>query len=388
MLYAGAAIGVSHLVQSTRAGAAYGVLLISAVVLIHIFKYSFFKAGALYPSKTGKSLVEAYYQLHPFALVLFLIMTFGSMAIVLAAIGMVTAGIMANIFPGLMSISLWAVLLFVAAVLLIRFSNIDRIGQILKWLILALSACTLLCVVLQAHRMPLLFEGLSQLSFSVFNAQDFAFLIAFLGWMPAPIDITVWQSLWITESKRQLSEKDRIQEFNIGYWGTAFMAIAFILMGALVFYGKEVTLQESAVGFTAQFLEMYRSTLGAWAYPVVAFAAVATMLSTLITCMDAYPKAISKSLECLTPKGPGIFRNKLSWLLLNALSALCIIFFFKGALAPLVDFATRLSFVLAPVLAYFNYRLLFKSHSWTLSRIISLLGLLLLLGLAVGSLAT
>ena len=42
LLFAGAAIGVSHLVQSTRAGADFGLGLIWALLLVTLFKYPFF----------------------------------------------------------------------------------------------------------------------------------------------------------------------------------------------------------------------------------------------------------------------------------------------------------------------------------------------------------
>ena len=38
LLFAGAAIGVSHLVQSTRAGAEYGLTLLWAIILANLFK--------------------------------------------------------------------------------------------------------------------------------------------------------------------------------------------------------------------------------------------------------------------------------------------------------------------------------------------------------------
>ena len=41
LLFAGAAIGVSHLVQSTRAGADFGWGLGWALVLVNVFKYPF-----------------------------------------------------------------------------------------------------------------------------------------------------------------------------------------------------------------------------------------------------------------------------------------------------------------------------------------------------------
>ena len=63
LLFAGAAIGVSHLVQSTRAGADFGFGFIWALVLIHLVKYPFFQYGPRYASATGESLLEGYQKL-------------------------------------------------------------------------------------------------------------------------------------------------------------------------------------------------------------------------------------------------------------------------------------------------------------------------------------
>ena len=45
LLFAGAAIGVSHLVQSTKAGADFGLGLIWALIIANIFKYPFGTLG-------------------------------------------------------------------------------------------------------------------------------------------------------------------------------------------------------------------------------------------------------------------------------------------------------------------------------------------------------
>lgn len=45
LVWAGAAIGVSHLVQSTRAGASFGLGLIGVVVFANIYKYPAFSFG-------------------------------------------------------------------------------------------------------------------------------------------------------------------------------------------------------------------------------------------------------------------------------------------------------------------------------------------------------
>ena len=51
LLMAGAAVGTSHLVQSTRAGADFGFQLV--VLLINALKYPFFEYGHRYAAGTG-----------------------------------------------------------------------------------------------------------------------------------------------------------------------------------------------------------------------------------------------------------------------------------------------------------------------------------------------
>ena len=63
LLFAGAAIGVSHLVQSTKAGAEFGAGLIWALVLAHLCKYPFFQFGPKYSAATGETLLEGYHKL-------------------------------------------------------------------------------------------------------------------------------------------------------------------------------------------------------------------------------------------------------------------------------------------------------------------------------------
>ena len=43
LLFASTAIGVSHLIQSTRAGADFGLMIIGFVVLVSVLKYPFFE---------------------------------------------------------------------------------------------------------------------------------------------------------------------------------------------------------------------------------------------------------------------------------------------------------------------------------------------------------
>ena len=57
-LWAGAAVGVSHLVQSTRAGASFGLGLVVVVLAANFFKYPAFQFGPRYAAATGTILLE------------------------------------------------------------------------------------------------------------------------------------------------------------------------------------------------------------------------------------------------------------------------------------------------------------------------------------------
>ena len=63
LLFAGAAVGVSHLVQSTRAGADFGFSLLWALLLANLFKYPFFQFGPRYAAATGETLLDGYKKL-------------------------------------------------------------------------------------------------------------------------------------------------------------------------------------------------------------------------------------------------------------------------------------------------------------------------------------
>jgi Mn2+/Fe2+ NRAMP family transporter len=104
LLFAGAAIGVSHLVQSTGAGASYGFGLLWALLLIHLIKYPFFQFGPRYAAATGKSLLDAYLKLGKGVLWFYFMLNLLSMFTIQAAVTVVTASLASYIFGSTMSI--------------------------------------------------------------------------------------------------------------------------------------------------------------------------------------------------------------------------------------------------------------------------------------------
>ena len=86
LLFAGAAIGVSHLVQSTRAGAEFGWGLIWALILVNIFKYPFFQYGPRYAIATGESLLDGYYKIGKVFLITYFILNLATMFTIQTAV--------------------------------------------------------------------------------------------------------------------------------------------------------------------------------------------------------------------------------------------------------------------------------------------------------------
>ena len=119
LIFAGASIGVSHLVQSTRAGADFGLGLIWALLLIHLFKYPFFQYGPRYASATGESLLDGYRKLGKGVLVAYYIITFATMFTIQMAVTIVTAGLASSLFGNFVSVEVWTIIIIAICLILL-----------------------------------------------------------------------------------------------------------------------------------------------------------------------------------------------------------------------------------------------------------------------------
>jgi len=361
LLFAAAAVGVSHLVQSTRAGAGYGLALVGVVVVANVVKYPAFRFGPQYAAATGYSLLEGYRRQGRAALLLYALLTLGTMFTVQAAVTLVTAGLAIatlGITTSPLAVSAGIIGLCAALLAVGRFALLDRLT---KLLVAALTITTLLATALALPR-------LDWSTLAVFPPPDpktIFFAAALFGWMPSAIDVAVWQSLW-TLARRDDTEHEPTMgesmfDFHLGYVGTAMLALCFLLMGAGVMYGSGVEPVDSAGGFAAQVIRLYTTTLGGWVAPVVGTAAFAVMFSTTLTVLDGFPRALA----CLAARwrGPEVEREKTGsgrpyWIAMAVLAAgaLVVIAVLLKSLKTMVDVATTLSFLTAPLLSTLNHR--------------------------------
>ena len=353
LLFAGAAIGVSHLVQSTRAGADFGFGLLWALLISIILKYPFFQYGSRFALATKMSLLDGYYKLGKVYLLIFFIISIGTIFTIQTAVTIVTASLATTILGDSQNLVILSTLIILLCFLILLFGNYKFLDNLIKIIILALTASTLIALLVA------LIKNSNSFNFSqVFPYKtSIIFLAALIGWMPAPLDISVWQSLWIIEKRKSntISFDEGIFDFNVGYFGTFILGICFLSLGALVMFGSSVGFSDVGSIFAGQFIELYTSTLGESVYPIIVIAAFTTMFSTTLTTLDASPRSMYKSSQLLFPK-TNLLDYKF-WLIVLSIGTICIFSFLLDEMGTLVQIATVLSFITAPFYAYLNLKL-------------------------------
>ena len=364
LLWAASAIGVSHLVQSTRAGAVAGFGLAGVIVLALIVKYPFFEYGPRYAAATGTSLVEGYRRIGGWALWLYLGMTVLTAGIIQSAVVMFTAYLVGFTFGLGWSLPVLAGLVMAPCGALLWGSRFRGLDLSIKVILLLLGVSTLLAAAVSLPRADLSTLAVWPVG-GVASAVPLGFLLALAGWMPTAIDISVWSSLWTLAkndaSGVRCSVETARQDFLVGYLGTAVLAFAFVSLGAGVMFGSGATFAAAGTLFATQLVDLYSATLGGWTRPVVLVAVVTTMLSTTLTVLDGGPRAIERSLFVLrsgTTAGTPPSCGPVYWWSLGVLVVLTLVVMglFIGNLTTMVDFATTVSFLTGPILGYLNLR--------------------------------
>lgn len=384
LLFAGAAVGVSHLVQSTRAGADFGFGLLWVLLLATIFKYPFFQFGPRYAAATGETLLDGYKKLGKVVLAISYAISFLTMFIIQAAVTIVTAGLAINIF-GTFDLFTWSVLITISSMIILLVGKYKLLDGLMKYVILLLTICTLFAVTaaLLKNNQAFSFEQVIPK-----GTIEITFLIAFLGWMPTSLDISIWQSIWSVEkekiSHQKITPKQAIFDFNVGYIGTIFLAACFLILGALVMHNSEQSFSNKGGVFAGQLIELYTKNLGNFAYVFIATAALTTMFSTTITALDASPRAMSKANELLFPTK--IKLNYWFWIVVLSLGTFIILKYFSDNMGLMVKIGTILSFLTAPFYAILNYILITGKHTPKEHRpsiylkILSICGIIFLVG--------
>ncbi|GAB2882651.1 NRAMP family divalent metal transporter [Microbulbifer echini] len=358
IIWAASSIGVSHIVQSTRAGAEYAFALIGFIFLAHIIKYPFFKIGPEYAAVTGESLLEGYRKHSRWGFYSYLALTLLTMFFVQAAVTIVTAALAVNLFGDILNVSEWsAVILLITCGILIT-GQFKWLNESLKWMVLILATASLITLIAAISKygfLPTKAHSIPDLA----PAMSVAFVVALIGWMPTSIEVSVWHSIWSERKiKEQREKKSTIKslvfDFKVGYFTSLLLAVVFVWLGALIMFGGNVELSQSPGIFAGQLINIYTESLGAWSHLIVSIICFIALLSTTFAVSDGFPQVWRNALKISGhSKGSGN-RTYLTTLITLSSISWFIIFSFSNQLKSLIDFVTTLSFVCAPIFALLN----------------------------------
>lgn len=388
IMMASAAIGGSHLIASTQAGALYGWQLALIIVLTNLFKYPFFRFSAHYTLDTGKSLIEGYAEKSRVYLWVFLILSFAAATINAGAVAVVTAAIVKMALPGLaLSTGAVAALIMLSCLIILGTGQYKALDNVSKIIVVSLTIATVVAAGIAVSRgmqmQPDFIEP------TPWTLAGLGFIIALMGWMPAPIEISAINSLWVTAKQKisPSSYRDGMFDFDVGYITSAVLAVVFLALGAYVQYGNGEQVQMAGGKYVGQLISMYAVTIGEWARPLVAFIAFACMYGTTITVVDGYARALSESVRLVRGKTEPVGSKELfGWFVWVAGTGMAVILWFNSAMAELLKFAMITAFLAAPVFAWLNYRLVKadKKHKiGAAMETLSIIGLIYLIGFAV-----
>ena len=380
LLAASAAIGASHLISSTQAGALFGWQLVGLIVLANVLKYPFFRFGPQYTAETGRSLVEGYAHRGRGYLVVFFVLAALSSVVSTAGVALLCTVILGYLIPGV-TIPTLATVLIVAIWVLLVGGHYKALDGVTKVIIGVLAVSTVVAVVMAASqgavRQPG-FEGPSP-----WNLATLPFLVALVGWMPAPIEISALNSLWVKAkaADRSVLPRDVLFDFNLGYVGSAILAVFFVGLGVFVQYGSGDDLEMAGGAYIPQLMSMYGDAIGTWATPIMAVIAFAVMFGTVIAVIDGYGRACAESLRILRGEPEMTRRHKDVWITAIAAIGLAIVVWMSAELSTMLRFAMISAFLTAPVFAWLNFAIIRSERQLSTGiRVLAYAGLVFLVG--------
>ena len=365
ILMASAAVGGSHIIASTQAGAIYGWQLALIIILANVFKYPFFRFGVQYTLDSGNTLLEGYRQKGQLYLLVFFVLNVFATVINTAAVGLLCAAILTFVLPFPVPVPTLSLVVIASCVIILLFGKYRILDGLSKLIMIALTVTTVAAVAIALARNGM--QGVAPADYispSPWNLSALAFIVALMGWMPAPIEISAINSMWVVAKRRltKVSYQDGIFDFNVGFIGTAILAIVFLALGALVQFGSPESVEMVGGKYIAQLINMYASTIGEWARGLIAFVAFMCMFGTTITVIDGYSRTNIESLRILFNKKENRASTLNIAITLASLSGLAVIFYFNNAVGPMLKFAMIASFVSTPVFAWLNLSLVLKGE--------------------------
>ena len=358
LVMAAAAVGASHLVASTQSGALFGWQLLWLIVLVNVLKYPFFRFGVQYTLWNNKSLVEGYQAKGRGWLLAFTALNLIAAAVNTAGVLLLTASLLQYFIPGNLSLTLLCLILLAICLVILLAGHYRVLDGLSRALMLVLTVCTLIAVAIAWQNGPM--APADYVSPSPWQLSALAFIVATMGWMPVPIELSAISSMWLRSKQKltQVSLSDGLFDFNLGYAVAVILAVVFVALGALLQHGTEQEIAMAGAAFAQQLVAMYANTIGDWARLFIAFIAFMCMFGTTLAVLDGYARTLDESFHLLRgSSGERRSGTLTAWIMGQATAGMAIILFFQSALSPMLTFAMTLAFLTTPFFAWLNFSL-------------------------------
>ncbi|WP_237134570.1 NRAMP family divalent metal transporter [Pseudohongiella sp. O18] len=388
LVMAAAAVGASHLVASTQSGALFGWQLLWLIVAVNILKYPFFRFGVQYTLLNDESLVEGYLRKGRGWLIAFTLLNLLAAVVNTAGVLLLTASLLQYFIPGNLSLTLLCLLLLAICLLILLAGHYRVLDGLSRVLMLVLTVCTFVALAIAWQNGPM--APPDYVSPSPWQLSALAFIVATMGWMPVPIELSAINSMWLRSKQRlaKVSLSDGLFDFNLGYAVAIVLAVVFLALGALLQHGTEQEIQMAGAAFAQQLVAMYSATIGDWARLFIAFIAFMCMFGTTLAVLDGYARTLNESFYLLSRKDKDRPRWPLSaWIVGQSAAGMAIILFFQTALSPMLTFAMTLAFLTTPFFAWLNFSLVRRNQISSGMNVLAWVGMVYLTGFALVYLA-
>lgn len=361
LIMASAAVGASHLVASTQAGALFGWQLLWLILLVNLLKYPFFRFGVQYTLQHNESLLEGYLRQGRGWLLAFTALNIFAAVVNTAGVLLLTASLLQYFIPGQVSLTLLCWLLLAGCLMILLAGHYRVLDGLSRALMLTLTVCSLIALFIawgNGSSAPADF-----VSPSPWQLSALAFIVATLGWMPVPIELSAINSVWLRSKQKiaQVSEADGLFDFNLGYVVAVGLAVVFLALGALLQHGVDQEIQLASAAFAQQLVAMYSDTIGSWSRLFIAFIAFMCMFGTTLAVLDGYARTIDQSVRLLgnSPSKHDDSRSRTLpvWIVAQAGIGMGVVIFFQSALSPMLSFAMTMAFLTTPFFAWLNFSL-------------------------------
>ncbi|WP_272700908.1 NRAMP family divalent metal transporter [Desulfovibrio sp. Fe33] len=365
LLYAAAAVGVSHLVQATRAGANYGLGLTVVVIAACLLKYPGLRFGGIYSAATGESLIASYRREGWCAFLVYSLAQLFSMFFVIAALSLFTSGLVQAALNIQIGSAVGAAGMLALVILMLNIGQYGTVERITKYIVAIFSVLIATATILVV---PKIEWSLSAFALPKIDATLFPFLLALIGFMPSPTDASALQSLWTcaraTERCERASQKDAAFDFNFGYSITILTAMCFLFLGAGVLHTPGIELATTNFGFARQLMTLFTETVGAWSLPIIALASISVMFSTLYSVVDGYARIVLEVINYGLPQKKSSRSTKTIYTATGIVlcsGAVVILATMMKSFSTFMDLASTIVFITSPILAILNHRAVFGS---------------------------